>query len=180
MRGSPCRVNLPAHHPAQRPLLSLPPPQLYQEVCGWPAPLAGPLLQLQAGLTTLTARLPSWLTLPHPSTALDPEVWQGKPCTPCTSCAPYAPCTPCAPRTHAPWHAPMHPLHPMCPVLPMRLHKLRHSLPCHQPPSACSSTLSFSRTHTQHPMCRALIPPHSPSPSPSPPTHTALHVQDQQ
>ncbi len=50
------------------------PHQLYQEVQGWPAPVPGPLLQLPAGINTLQARLPSWTTLPYPSTMSDPQV----------------------------------------------------------------------------------------------------------
>ncbi|GAX81871.1 hypothetical protein CEUSTIGMA_g9299.t1 [Chlamydomonas eustigma] len=47
--------------------------QLYHEVQKWPAPVAGLLLQLPAGLTTLQTRLPSWQALPHPSTMMDLE-----------------------------------------------------------------------------------------------------------
>eukprot|EP00195_Chlamydomonas_chlamydogama_P012460 CAMPEP_0202914128 /NCGR_PEP_ID=MMETSP1392-20130828/62304_1 /ASSEMBLY_ACC=CAM_ASM_000868 /TAXON_ID=225041 /ORGANISM="Chlamydomonas chlamydogama, Strain SAG 11-48b" /LENGTH=649 /DNA_ID=CAMNT_0049605655 /DNA_START=669 /DNA_END=2618 /DNA_ORIENTATION=+ len=47
--------------------------QVFQEVCSWPPPVSGPLLQLQVGYSTLQARLPSFQTLPHPSatTAID-------------------------------------------------------------------------------------------------------------
>ncbi|KXZ45966.1 hypothetical protein GPECTOR_49g550 [Gonium pectorale] len=41
--------------------------QVYDEVCRWPAPVAGHQLQLPVGYTALSARLPAWETLPHPS-----------------------------------------------------------------------------------------------------------------
>ncbi|GIL89700.1 hypothetical protein Vretimale_16639 [Volvox reticuliferus] len=47
--------------------------QVYDEVCRWPCPVAGPQLQLPVALTPLTARLPAWNTLPHPSTLTAPE-----------------------------------------------------------------------------------------------------------
>lgn len=47
--------------------------QVYDAVSRWPAPVAGPQLQLPVGLTTLTARLPTLHTLPHPSAVTAPE-----------------------------------------------------------------------------------------------------------
>ncbi|GLC61188.1 hypothetical protein PLESTB_001729100 [Pleodorina starrii] len=47
--------------------------QVYDEVCRWPGPVAGPQLQLPVAFTSLTARLPAWNTLPHPSTLTAPE-----------------------------------------------------------------------------------------------------------
>ncbi|GIL57407.1 hypothetical protein Vafri_12586 [Volvox africanus] len=47
--------------------------QVYDEVCRWPCPVAGAQLQLPVAFTPLTARLPAWNTLPHPSTLTAPE-----------------------------------------------------------------------------------------------------------
>ncbi|KAG2489782.1 hypothetical protein HYH03_011732 [Edaphochlamys debaryana] len=47
--------------------------QVYDEVLRWPLPVAGPQLQLPVGFTALTARLPAWSSLPHPSAIAAPE-----------------------------------------------------------------------------------------------------------
>ena len=133
-----------------------PPPPLDQEVCGWPAPLAGPLLQLQAGLTTLTARLPSWLTLPHPSTALDPEVKRG------TLTVPRAP------HAHHASHAPRAPHAPHAPPTPCSFVSNYFSAPSPLP----STTLYWFNN--------PLFVLHPLSPPPPSVPHTALHVKDQQ